>query len=275
MCPTGEKAEKSSGAQHMFNFKVASYHFARLWIKRFMKPADADRVKCLRHLLPSRDGLSLSELYSLLKNLPESVTPDRIRKELSHESAMVESLLETCTGVKDPFDLRGVCMFGLSEMARARRFITTLASGNMEEVARVMSISHEGDRLVRFDPQTAKHTRVHSDYSDECLQELSKIAGSPQRSTREAAALWRQPGRYRCSTLKLDEIVDIIHSVDPSAGAHLAGGGLGGAVVAICRKASVDKISSALESGFYKPHNLPTLIEEFQPSSAGDIILKP
>ncbi|MCD6385633.1 hypothetical protein J7M23_07615 [Candidatus Sumerlaeota bacterium] len=272
LCQSGERAEKSASVRQTFNHRVASYHFARLWLKQLLPPTERDRVHCLRYFLPERESEELAHLYALLKHLPENVSSAEIRNVLSAEEETVERLLQDCSGHKAHFDLRGVCLFGLSEMARARRFIRKLAERKMSEVAQIMNISHNGDRLIRFDPKTGESRPFYNTYSDKRLDELAHSAQSRKRATRQMASLWRQPGRYRCSTHRLDQLVDIVLNVAPTAGAYLAGGGLGGAIIVICHNKDTDHIINALERNFYIPNNMPVLVEKVVPSPPAEII---
>lgn len=272
LCHSGERAEKSASARQTFNHRVASYHFARLWLKQMLPPDEKEKTHCLRYFLPKREGKELAHLYTLLKQLPENISSEEIRNVLSAIGEAVERLLKECDGAETSFDLRGVCMFGLSEMARARRFIRKLAERKMLELAEIMNISHNGDRLIKFDPLNRKSYPVYNDYSDKRLDELARAVQSGKRIVRQMASLWRQPGRYRCSTSRLDQIVDIVHSVAPTAGAHLAGGGLGGAVIVICHNKDTEHIIEALETQFYVPNNLPLFVEKVIPSPPAEII---
>ncbi len=272
VCHSGERAEKSNAVQHHFNFKVAGYHLARMWLKRHLPAWERECIKCLRHLLPKNEGRALGQLYRLMQTLPENATVQTIRNILSHERETVERLLASCNKAKEHFDLRGVCMFGLSEMSRSRRFIRELAARRMGEVAEIMNISHNGDRITQFDPERQTHSRFVTDYSDSTLRMYAETAETGTRKERRQVALWRQPGRYRCSTRRLDEISDIVHSAAPDAGAHLSGGGLGGAIIVICRKAQVDTIITTLARSFYSRYELPVMIEEFTSAPAAEII---
>ncbi len=273
MCHSGQRAEKSAAARLVFNQRVASYHLARLWLKRFLTEKDAKEIKCLRDFMPRNQGAELARLYRLLINLPEKITIPELRNSLVDEAENVESLLRMCEGYESPFDLRGVCLYGLSEIARARRFIQTLADRRMDEVATIMNTSHNGDRLIRFNPETSASEEFELDYADYVLADLARKAYSRKRGEKAEAQLWCQPGRYRCSTPRLDEIVDCIRYVAPEAGAHLAGGGLGGSIIVICRTHDVAKISDTLHRLFYQRHSIEPMIDEVRPSGAAEASL--
>ena len=129
----------------------------------------------------------------------------------------------------DGYAVRAVVLFGLSEMARARRCLTLLKANDAAGLGRLMNISHDGDRVSRA---TSRNTwrRVSTDSADGPLAAWARQKG---RGT-DIAEL---SGNYGCSLPELDRIVDIARRQPGVEGAQLAGAGLGGCIMVLVQKA--------------------------------------
>ena len=140
-------------------------------------------------------------------------------------------------------------MYGLAECARSAMFVDVLRSGDMEKVGHLMNVSHDGDRVVRFDADGANPVPFHYDSSDAALDRL--VAGLERGDA--AAALCEQPGGYRCSLPDIDRMVDLALGVPGVVGAQLAGAGLGGCMMVLVRTGEVEALTRRLEEAYYRP----------------------
>ena len=98
-----------------------------------------------------------------------------------------------------------------------------------------MRFSHDGDRRWRFiQDGTARRFVVRTDVA------------TLRRLGRANLDMSLQPGRYACSTLAIDRIVDLALETDGVIGAQLAGGGLGGCAIVLVRTESRDLLFDRL-----------------------------
>ena len=150
---------------------------------------------------------------------------------------------------------RGVLLYGIAEILRSRMCVDLLESGEIEAFGRLMKISHDGDRVARPRPD-GKYETVESDISDERLGGLIVDLASEDPKRGLNAQLFMQPGAYACSTVEIDEMVDVVSSVPGVVGAQLAGAGLGGCIMILARAESVAAVRKALTAGYYRPRGL-------------------
>jgi N-acetylgalactosamine kinase len=146
-----------------------------------------------------------------------------------------------------------VCLFGIAECLRSRDCVQYLTDGDVAGFGRLMTISHDGDR-------------IGPTLSDGDMDEL--IGRSEQGELR----LMDVPGGYGCSTREIDAMVDIALSVEGVAGAQLAGAGLGGCIMALARDEAVVALSDALVTRYYEPAGIPARIAPCIPVQGAGLI---
>jgi hypothetical protein len=125
----------------------------------------------------------------------------------------------------------------------------------MEGFGKLKFCSHNGDRQFEFSPE-GQGAPVDNTITDADLDQLIQDLGSGDPAKADAAQIHHQPGGYDCSCEELDLIVDLANTVDGVVGAGLAGGGLGGCVLAVVKKSAVDALIQKLNDEFYGPRNL-------------------
>ena len=264
---SGILAAKSDGARDTYNHRIACYNLAEMVLKR--RVAILRNMEHLRDVDPGALGVSPAEVYRALKRLPVQVTRRGAARLLDGESDRLKEIFATHDDV-GPYRLRDVAMFGISECLRGDRYADLLQKGRGDEIGTLMRISHDGDRLVRF---TGRKTKAHVlSYSDARLDRLiTEVAsGDPDRCA--DAALWAQPGRYACSTPEIDLLVDIACSTKGVLGAQLAGAGLGGCAMILCRSDAVNRVMSALRKGYYQPRGLKFDVHLCHPVAGSGIL---
>jgi len=146
-----------------------------------------------------------------------------------------------------PYDLRGVMLYGIGECIRSERFAGVLRRGDLGEVARLMRVSHDGDRVVRWSG-SAVRPRQHVVATDDAALLAMADAGGD---------LATQCGRYACSTRQIDRLVDLACATEGVVGAQLAGAGLGGVATILVRDSAVARLLMRLRDGYYRPAGLP------------------
>jgi len=255
VCNSFKEAMKGAKTKSLFNEKVATYEMGTMLIQELF-PQFSDRILRLTDLNTKNIGVDDVSIYRILKSLPELISREELLKRLPHQREKLYNIFKTHSNPKEGYKVRQVCLFGLAENQRARIFADLLTNENMEEIGKMMSVSHDGDRIVRFDQiwnKTKWDNRVTDEYLDRLMEDLQSC--DPTRVKR--ALLCYQPGGYGCSIEELDRLVDITSNVDGVIGAGLTGAGLGGCVVVIIRKENVKELRQAVRENYYIPEKLP------------------
>ena len=253
-------AKKSEGAKDKFNQKVACYGFGFMMLKTIF-PQYAERVQHLRDFV--RLGLSDIELYKMVLSLPERISSEALHSLLPQYSERIDEM-QKHHKIPEYYEVRGVVMYGLAECLRSERAFKAIEEGNYRWLGRMMSISHDGDRV-------SLNGRPYSyDVSDKHIREL--IRNLTEGTNVEESRLENQPGCYGCSIPEIDIIVDTALGCDGVLGAEISGAGLGGCVNILISKDNVDSLISALEEKYYKPRNLECGAQACNPSVGSRVI---
>jgi N-acetylgalactosamine kinase len=240
-CNSGVYAGKSRGARNTFNAKVTAYHIGRVWFK-MLRPDLAPRIEHLRDINTERLGLSHAEFGQLLCQLPARITRSKVQAAFGQmaetERDRLERLFLSHEAPAAGYAVRGVVLFGLSEMARAQSCLELLKRNDARGLGRLMKISHDGDRVSR---ETRRNTwrRVSAGSAE------GPLAAWAHKESR-AADIGELPGDYGCSLPELDRIVDIACRQPGVEGAQMAGAGLGGCVMVLVQKARTADLLKAL-----------------------------
>jgi N-acetylgalactosamine kinase len=242
-CNSGVYAGKSNKARNTFNAKVTAYHIGRTWFK-MLRPDLATRIEHLRDITSENLGIPAADLIKLVAKLPSRLTRAQAQSALAQmaetERERLERLFLSHDAPAEGYAVQDVVLFGLSEMARARRCLELLKSGDAAGLGRLMNISHDGDRVSRSSKNgTWKRTA------------LRLTEGDPEAwgtATEDSANIAELAGSYGCSLPELDRIVDLARRIPGVAGAQLAGAGLGGCIMVLAEKSQMSGILSKLEN---------------------------
>lgn len=241
VCNSGVYAGKSNDARNTFNAKVTAYHIGRVWFK-MLHPELASRIEHLRDINAQRLRLSHAQFAQALRKLPRRVTRAQVQAAFAQtaeaERERIERLFQSHEPPAEGYAVRDVVVFGLSEMARARRCLDLLRRNDAVTLGQMMTVSHDGDRVSR---ESARHTwqRVSSKAADRAFEAWAEPG---QRTTRLADL----PGAYACSLPELDRIADVARKLPGVAGAQLAGAGLGGCIMVLAQKAHTPNLVQEL-----------------------------
>jgi N-acetylgalactosamine kinase len=240
-CNSGLYAGKSSAARNTFNAKVTAYHIGRVWFK-MLRPDLASSIEHLRDINPERLGLPMPAFLQVLSQLPQRITRAQVQAAFGQVAEAERQRLERMFLSHDAppagYAVRGVVLFGLAEMARARKCLDFLKQGDAAGLGRLMTTSHDGDRVSR---QTAGNRWQRLSRKDAGRAQAGLTAVGPELSD-----LADVPGAYGCSLPELDRIVDIARAVPGVEGAQLAGAGLGGCIMVLVRKPMTQDLLEAL-----------------------------
>lgn len=237
------KAKKSANAKDAFNAKVAAYEFAFMLLKRTYPQYDLREFRDLAKIRP------MSEIYRMLKSVPETMTRGGIKALLPEYRERLEQIFVTHAEPK-VYDLRGVAMFGISECVRSERLMDALKSGSYALIGDMMKISHNGDRLGA--------PRITDALLDQLAQENADIA--------------LQSGDYGCSTEQIDGLCDLLNATEGVLGSELVGAGLGGCVIALVEKARAEDVIQLLDREYYAKHGYPCSASVYSASNGSSVL---
>lgn len=279
------RAEKSGSERIFFNRGVFAYRFAFLALHealRKMGPRlgipeeEVDDTTYLADVSTERFNLPI--VYRLLLSLPEHVTPAELKARFP---AAFEAAARGCFGTTDlaempeAIPLRGAALYGLGRADRGLVMQVLLARGDarsMEEFGRLMSITHDGDRVTRWNGSGQEPYRENQQrLSDDTLNDLLTAARQgTQHPQWDDAQLRCQPGFYGASIPELDRMVDAVQVLPNVAGAGLMGAGGGGYILVLAEAgdASFAAVRERLEREYYAPNNLEPDVEPWHPVDA-------
>jgi len=260
VCNSGIQAKKSEGARETYNRKVLGYVVGEMLFKRFY-PHLADRIEHLRDIRCEHLGLSLPDLYRMLKALPvEMCTSELLERFSPFSDAEMGKLSNILSALEDndrPYDVRGLVLYGLAECERSLRCPELLRGGDAGTLGQWWNLSHDGDRVVSHDDQWRPQpyaAEVSDGYLDGLIADLE--SHDPQRAAR--AQIHLQRGCYACSTPEIDLIADLALRRPGVKGAQISGAGLGGCVMILVADEHRDDLlevlrSRALDATYYAP----------------------
>jgi N-acetylgalactosamine kinase len=265
------RANKSTNAKDTFNQRIAEYEFS-LALFKLAHPRFTERISRLRDVNPAHLGVTQSELLGMTRAVDEHLSPYALRGKLGPDRASwVETILHS-HAAPERYQLRPVFLYGIAECERSRVAGDYLAAGDLDAFGRLMDVSHDGDRVVRWrDGESARFAwRATDAVIDGLVADLR--SEEPDRVGR--AQLVRLPGGYACSTEETDLLVDLSRSVPGVVGAQLSGAGLGGCVMVLVRNDSVEPLCDALQDGYYRPRGLENGVTVCTPVK-GAMVLDP
>lgn len=244
------EAKKSAGARDFFNQRIAGYVIGEHCLKS-IAPDLLGKAPNLASCTPRRAGYPETDLYKILKDVPECMTRKEALEKLPDSREALERIFDSHAEPENGYDVRQITLFGLAEVERSDRCPEVLASGNVEAFGELMNLSHDGDRVVR-------HT-IGEDGSPADKQTVDNSVSTDQldRWASDATPLWRIPGGYDAAVEETDLLADLALSVPGVWGARLIGAGRGGCVGILCREEAVETVLQRFRDHYYGPRGLP------------------
>lgn len=256
------EAKKQASARDAFNSRIAAYMFGLVMI-RVNYSSYEGRLEHLRDVNPIRLGVDQAEIYRMVKSLPVSTNrADLLKLPADYQ----QGILHAFRSHKEPeegYPIRQVCLYGIAECIRADMVPQCLRAGDMETFGRLMSISHDGDRVTRH--LDGGSVPVDNSYPDERIDALIEDLESGDPHRMERASLWRQGGGYSVSLPEIDMLVDIALATDGVVGAGLVGAGMGGCIAAVVEEACACRVIDNMAEKYYRPRGLPVKAEIVSP----------
>ena len=164
-------------------------------------------------------------------------------------------------------------LYGLAECARGKIFANHIQNQEVDEIGKLMSLSHNGDRICTFSDDGTKsdyHSPISNSYLLDLIDDLE--SGEPERVIK--AQLQYQPGSYRCSIAEIDFLVDMSLRVEGVVGAQLAGAGLGGCMMVLVRKSRVGALSRTLRQKYFRMFNKRLTVLQCEPVAGSGVLLR-
>jgi len=269
VCSSYVEAKKASGARSIFNERVATYEIGLMLLKNRFAMLDGN-VNYFRDMNVENLRIDEPYLYEMVKSLPLRITRGDLAKELPHESDILAELYKTHDEPGEGYRMRGVCLFGLAECERSKKAAEFLKKGDVEAFGRLISLSHDGDRITAMN----SHNRIAVNYEpdDKTLDELIQYLRSDKPDLTQVAHIYQQPGGYAASCEELDTLVDIVCEVEGVLGAGRIGAGLGGCISVLAKAENVDKLINAVTTRYYQPRSLKPAVEVCFPTQGAGII---
>ncbi|MBR6470209.1 MAG: NTP transferase domain-containing protein [Victivallales bacterium] len=271
VCDSGIKARKSSNAKDQFNHRVACYRLGFALIRRFC-PQYAAVLHHLRDVNTENLRTSLREIYKILLRLPEN--PSRAELEEMLQGIDTTPFFSGHDSSSERrYPIRGVVLYGLSEMARSAKFADALTRRDIAAIGEMMMRSHDGDRVVAHDDALREIPYVPHVGNHDIMRLMEDIeSGEIERVM--SAQLERQSGAYGCSIPEIDLMVDIASRVPGVAGAQLAGAGLGGCMMIFTHRNAIPDLTAALMHEYYEKYDRPARILPCRPvAGAGALVV--
>ncbi len=256
------EAKKQASARNAFNSRVAAYMFGLVMI-RVNFPRYGDKIEHLRDVNPEKLGVDQAEIYRIVKSLPVSASRADVLKLPQDFQQGIRHAFRSHDEPERGYPIRQVCLYGIAECLRAEMVPQCLRAGDMETFGRLMSISHDGDRVTKL--VDGKRVPVDNSYPDERIDALMSDLKSGDFRRVERASLWRQGGGYNVSLPEIDVLVDIALATDGVVGAGLVGAGMGGCIVAVVEDKHAPRVIENMAQQYYHLHNLPVKAEIVRP----------
>jgi N-acetylgalactosamine kinase len=270
VCDSGISAKKTVNAKDQFNHRVCCYHLGFLLIRRLF-PQYAPLLRKLRDVNVRNLRVPLSWIYRILLHLPEEATREAL-SDLLPDTDLAPYFATHALPGDGRYPVRGVVLFGLAECERARRYTGLLRKNAAEEIGGLMNISHDGDRVARFN-EKGEALPFQAPLSNQHLLGLMEDleSGDPERVMR--AQLELQPGAYACSHPAIDRMVDIALSTPGVAGAQLAGAGLGGCMMVLTHRDVMPSLVRNLTEKYYLPSDRKPSVLPCRPIAGSGVLM--
>ena len=256
------EAKKQVGARNIFNNHVAAYEFGLMMIRKNF-PQYADKVEHLRDVNPDNLGVDEAEIYRIIKSLPNSASREEILKLLGENQQQIQHIFRSHDEPEEGYKIRQICLYGICECVRAEMVPRCLKTGDMKTLGRLISISHDGDRITKL--VDGKRVPTDNSYPDSKMDAFINDLQSGDADRAEEAQLWRQGGGYNVSVEELDILVDIALATQGVVGAGLIGAGMGGSVVVIAEDKYAQQVIDNMAEQYYQPRGLSVEAEIITP----------
>ena len=247
-------ADKSGSKKDIFNERILAYDIGFHPIK--MKfPQLSPRLLYLRDINPENLDINSTELIKILLELPEYVNFNDLPNVLGSKWDEIKKKYYF-NEIPQVIPVRKVIAYGIFECERSRIFYQFIRSGNILSAGKLMNISHNGDRVLKYNyKEKYQPTPYNNEMGD------AKLKTFIQNNT----SLEQISGGYGCSIPEIDFIIDVSLGCKGVLGAQLSGAGMGGCAMIFVKKEHSAKIMIDVCDIFSKRFKKPCLIYKCKP----------
>ncbi len=228
-------ADKSGARKDVFNERILAYDIGFYLIKKKF-PQFSSRLVYLSDINPKNLEITSSDLINILSELPEYVHFNELPKVLGKKWDPLKKKFNF-NEIPQIIPIRKIIAYGISECERSRVFYHLIKKRDINHVGKLMYISHNGDRVVRYNyDEKPKPTR----YNNEMDENQIKADIESNMSIDHIS------GGYGCSIPEIDFIIDTSQKLGGVLGAQLSGAGMGGCAMLFVKKGYSEKIKNEL-----------------------------
>lgn len=198
--------------------------------------------------------ISLRFLYDeILRKLPPLANRGGIRLALPDFREDIEALFANHTAPARGYPVRDIAVFGLAEIERAVSFMEACREADLDEILRLVRLSHDGDRVTRSVLNNGVWTTKRYEFhlSDQTLERLVGILD--ENPAAPEAQIRYLPGRFERSIPAMDRLADIVDTSLPrDAAIRVMGAGKGGNMHAVVREDKLDQFVSLIQKEYFE-----------------------
>lgn len=277
LADSGVRRPHTEEAFNLLRATAASYRIGVLILKSLYSRY-ADRIGLLRDFNVRNLGISLAQLYRMLKGIPERASRSDIKRLVSEEySEELETIFSNHREPAGGYRLRQNVLFGIAENERAYVFPKMLREGDIGNILRLIEVSHDGDRVVKFDENMERLPWDPSLFSsDEELDNyIHMLERSEDPTALERLQLHWMPGGYERSIENIDFMVDyVLHNFRGKAAGQLVGAGLGGGVLILAREDVAERLEEELRDSYHSRYGIKATFTKIAPGRGAEIMFR-
>ena len=247
-------ADKSGAKKDVFNERILAYDVGFYLIKKKF-PQFSSRLVYLSDINPKNLEIKASDFINILSELPEYIHFKELPSVLGKKWDALKKIFNF-NEIPQIIPIRKVIAYGISECERSRVFYHLIKKGDVNQVGKLMTISHNGDRVVRYNYDEKP---VPSRYNNEMNENQIKAHIESNMSIDHIS------GGYGCSIPEIDFIIDTSQTLEGILGAQLSGAGMGGCAMLLVKREHSEKIKNELCNVYEEEFKKPCLIHSCVP----------
>ncbi|TFG27863.1 MAG: hypothetical protein EU532_06520 [Promethearchaeota archaeon] len=245
-------ADKSGSKKDLYNEKVLAYEIGFHLVK--MKfPQHASKLQYLRDINPENLGVNPADIIEILREIPEYIKFQDIKRILGAKWDELKQKYQFNTPPSE-IPVRKIMAYGIGECERSKQFYNFIKEGDFYSAGKLMNISHDGDRILRF-KDNLKGISYDNEMSSDTLHTYYK----------ENISLYQIPGGYGASIPEIDFVIDISKTYAGVLGAQLSGAGMGGCAMILVKKEQSEKISNLINEKYRNKFGSSCIIYKCKP----------
>ena len=244
---------RSSSAGYILSILYIKQYFPELRVKLEKR----DGFYCFGNL---REFTSVGDLNNniyyvydkILRSLPVVAKRSEIFKSLPDFQDELESLFSNHSEPSKGYNIRDIALFSLSEIERAVHFIKACKKEDINEILRLVKLSHDGDRINKSLKTNGNFIteKYAFSLSDKLLDKLvESVLNNPNDPKVQLRYL---SGRFRRSISEMDILADIVNTYLPlDAAIRVMGAGFGGEMHAFVKREKLEVFLNIIQKEYF------------------------